>query len=192
MFQMPVEKITAYKELFDLIDTDKDGKISLKDIEKIVKKAGITMTVNELEELMRYMDYKNEGCIGFDEMLRVFEKKLIEPDMFEDLYEAFRVLDYDFKGTLTRKELESVMLNFGEKMTQEEVNDMISFAPFKNDEIDYRNFAKYLSEKIEQKIESEGSIDKKTMSRANESANVTISNDQGIFPNVDDGIKALK
>lgn len=43
----------------------------------------------------------------------------------EDLREAFRVFDQDGDGYITASELRHAMTNMGEKLTEEEVEEMI-------------------------------------------------------------------
>ena len=60
------------------------------------------------------------------------------------------MLQYGQKISADRaKEIEKVMMNCGDKMTQEEVNEFLSYAPTnEKGEVDYKEFAKILAEKI--------------------------------------------
>ena len=49
-------------------------------------------------------------------------------DTEEGLDEAFRVWDKEGSGTLSAAELRHIMTNLGEKLTEEEVDEMISCA----------------------------------------------------------------
>lgn len=53
-------------------------------------------------------------------------EKDVETD--DDLLEAFRVFDRDGDGHISTTELRMVMLNIGEKMSEEEVENMIKEA----------------------------------------------------------------
>ena len=65
-------------------------------------------------------------------------------DYDEELLEAFRVFDQDGDGFISAEELRFLMCNLGEKLTQEEVNEMIAEADQDGDgQVNYRgNFPK--------------------------------------------------
>ena len=149
MFQMPQEKIDACRLIFDLFDTDKSGAIDSNELAKIMEVLGIQCTDKEIEEMLKFLDEDKNGKIEFDEFLKIFEKKLLEPDTYNDLYDSFRIIDYSCKGTLSKEEIENVMLSCGDRMSIEEVRDFLSYAPQnEKGEIDYKEFAQILSEKI--------------------------------------------
>ena len=87
MFQMPQEKIDACRLIFDLFDTDKSGAIDSNELAKIMEVLGIQCTDKEIEEMLKFLDEDKNGKIEFDEFLKIFEKKLLEPDTYNDLYD---------------------------------------------------------------------------------------------------------
>ena len=52
-------------------------------------------------------------------------KKMKDTDSEEEMKEAFRVFDKDGNGFISAAELRHVMTNLGEKLTDEEVDEMI-------------------------------------------------------------------
>ncbi|EEC13003.1 calmodulin, putative, partial [Ixodes scapularis] len=56
-----------------------------------------------------------------------------ETDSEEELREAFRVFDKNGDGFISASELRHVMTNLGEKLTDEEVEDMIKEADLDGD-----------------------------------------------------------
>ena len=59
-------------------------------------------------------------------------------DNEEDLLSAFRVFDRDDSGKISKAELRHVMTNLGEKLTDEEAEEMMKEADIDGDgEIDY-------------------------------------------------------
>jgi calmodulin len=62
-----------------------------------------------------------------------------DPD--KEVMDAFRVFDSDGSGTITSKELRQIMNSLGEKLTQEEVDEMINEADTDGDgEINFKEF----------------------------------------------------
>jgi len=60
-------------------------------------------------------------------------RKMNNVDSDEELREAFRVFDRDGDGFISAAELRHVMTNLGEKLTDEEVDDMIREADIEGD-----------------------------------------------------------
>ena len=60
-------------------------------------------------------------------------RKLHDLQTEEELKEAFRVYDKDGKGLISASDIRRVMLNVGENITDEEVDDMIREADIDGD-----------------------------------------------------------
>lgn len=60
-------------------------------------------------------------------------KKMKDSDSEEELREAFKVFDRDGNGSISAAELRHVMTNLGEKLTDEEVDEMIREADLDGD-----------------------------------------------------------
>ena len=73
------------------------------------------------------------GTIDFPEFLTMMAKKMKDTDSEEELREAFKVFDKDGNGFISAAELRHVMTNLGEKLTDEEVDEMIREADLDGD-----------------------------------------------------------
>ena len=60
-------------------------------------------------------------------------RKMKETDSEEEIREAFRVFDRDGNGYISASELRHVMTNLGEKLTDDEVDEMIREADIDGD-----------------------------------------------------------
>ena len=59
----------------------------------------------------------------------------------EEMMTAFKVFDKDGSGTISHNEMKQVMKNLGEKLTDEEIDELIKEADKDNDgEVDYKEF----------------------------------------------------
>ena len=71
-----------------------------------------------------------------------------DTDAGEERKEAFKVFDKDGKGFDSASELRHVMKNLGEKLTDEEVDEMIREADVDGDgQINYEEFVKVMMAK---------------------------------------------
>ena len=93
------------------------------------------------------------GTIDFPEFLTMMARKMKDTDSEEEIREAFRVFDKDGNGFISAAELRHVMTNLGEKLTDEEVDEMIREADIDGDgQVNYEGI--YLHHKtIEHKIQ---------------------------------------
>ena len=62
-----------------------------------------------------------------------------EGDSEEEILEAFRVFDPQFTGVVSVTEFRQVMMNYGEKLTEQEVDQLISLA-----EVDRKGEIRYM------------------------------------------------
>ncbi len=59
---------------FRLFDEGEKGKISLRDLKRVAKELGETMTDDELAEMIEEADRDGDGEVSQDEFLRVMKK----------------------------------------------------------------------------------------------------------------------
>merc|ERR1719359_1083054 len=59
---------------FRLFDDDSTGKISLKNLKRVARELGETMTEEELQEMIDEADRDGDGEINEDEFLRIMKK----------------------------------------------------------------------------------------------------------------------
>ena len=82
---------------------------------------------------MKQVDKNGSGVIEFDEFFELMSKKKANIDPEEELIEAFKHFDRDGNGLISADELRRAMTNLGEKMSDEEVNEMIREADLDGD-----------------------------------------------------------
>ncbi|KAI5397774.1 Calmodulin-3, variant 2 [Lathyrus oleraceus] len=91
------------------------------------------------------VDADGNGTIEFDEFLNLMARKMKDTDAEEELREAFKVFDKDQNGYISASELRHVMMNLGEKLSDEEVKQMIKEADMDGDgQVDYDEFVKMM------------------------------------------------
>ena len=98
--------------------------------------------------MINEVDADGNGTIDFPEFLNLMARKMKDTDSEEELKEAFRVFDKDQNGFISAAELRHVMTNLGEKLTDEEVDEMVREADVDGDgQINYDEFVKVMMAK---------------------------------------------
>jgi len=113
-----------------------------------LKSLGIDVLATEKRSLFELLDIDGNGTIDFPEFLSLMARKMKDTDTEEELIEAFKVFDRDGNGFISAAELRHVMTNLGEKLTDEEVDEMIREADVDGDgQINYEEFVKMMMAK---------------------------------------------
>ncbi|KAE8660347.1 Calmodulin [Hibiscus syriacus] len=146
--QLTEDQISEFKEAFSLFDKDGDGCITTKELGTVMRSLGQNPTEAELQDMINEVDADGNGTIDFPEFLNLMARKMKDTDSEEELKEAFRVFDKDQNGFISAAELRHVMTNLGEKLTDEEVDEMIREADVDGDgQINYEEFVKVMMAK---------------------------------------------
>ncbi|PKU76389.1 Calmodulin [Dendrobium catenatum] len=158
--QLTDDQISEFKEAFSLFDKDGDGQfrfvfagnligcITTKELGTVMRSLGQNPTEAELQDMINEVDADGNGTIDFPEFLNLMARKMKDTDSEEELKEAFRVFDKDQNGFISAAELRHVMTNLGEKLTDEEVDEMIREADVDGDgQINYEEFVKVMMAK---------------------------------------------
>ncbi|KAJ4895676.1 Calmodulin-5 [Raphanus sativus] len=143
--QLTDDQISEFKEAFSLFDKDGDGCITTKELGTVMRSLGQNPTEAELQDMINEVDADGNGTIDFPEFLNLMARKMKDTDSEEELKEAFRVFDKDQNGFISAAELRHVMTNLGEKLTDEEVDEMVREADVDGDgQINYDEFVKVM------------------------------------------------
>jgi len=94
------ELLMELSRIFYKIDRNSDGKITIEDLTNAYEEAGEKINKNDLEEIIKMVDFDRNGFIEYDEFIRVCipEDRLFTEDNLKD---AFDLFDKDKKGSIT-------------------------------------------------------------------------------------------
>ncbi len=138
-----------YKEVFDYFDSDKNGKISLDDIDRITQIVGLVFEKENTAELLASIDPKFKGNFEFEDFKQIMDKKVFKEMTNEDLVNAFRVFDKNNTGRINTAEFYQIMKQVAEEnhiLTKEEVTEFVKLADPKNEGFfNYNNFIRLLN-----------------------------------------------
>ena len=111
-----------------------------------MRSLGQNPSESELQDMINEVDSDNNGTIDFPgtgyitkrltlsskltvllhtEFLTMMARKMKDTDSEEEIREAFKVFDRDNNGFISAAELRHVMTSIGEKLTDDEVDEMI-------------------------------------------------------------------
>ena len=140
------KEIRDLKDLFNAIDTNKDGILSLEEVKDCLIKLNPEKKLNneEILSLFKGIDTNNSQSIEYTE----FISAAIEKNEFlkeEKLIDVFKILDKDKNGKISKNELKKALND--EDIDEEELNQFIINFDLNGDgEIDYEEFITNMSE----------------------------------------------
>jgi calmodulin len=143
--QLTPQQLDELKEAFAIYDLDGDGTITTRELGSVMRALGLNPTEAEILNFIKEVDLDNSGSINFEEYVALMAGKMKDIDSEEDIIAAFKVFDVENKGYITQYELRHVMTNLGEKLTEQEVSDMMREADADGDgKINYEDFVKIM------------------------------------------------
>merc|ERR1711884_840839 len=80
------------------------------------------------QKMISDVDDDGSGTIGYEELLEMMTHKILNRDPKDEILKAFRLFDDDETGAITLKNLQRVAKELGERMTTEELQEMIEEA----------------------------------------------------------------
>ena len=135
------DQIEEYKQAFSLFTKDGSGYIKAKDIGTLMRSVGHFITDSDLLDLAKKFDMEIDGTIDLNNFLSLMSHVANDTDDEEELRAAFRAFDNEGKGFIPAAALRHVMTNLGDKLPEDEVDEMMREANINSDgQIDYEDF----------------------------------------------------
>nr|XP_022334736.1 calcium-binding protein LPS1-alpha-like [Crassostrea virginica] len=142
------EQINDIKEAFLVFDKDGDGTVSTEELGEVMRSMGQNPTEKELLDMIAEVDVDGNGDVEFDEFLQMMAKQMQCTDSPDELMEAFQVFDEAKTGYISVAEFRSVMTTLGERLTDDDVDEMIADTGIGgNGFIRYKDFVKHITSK---------------------------------------------
>merc|ERR1711934_192128 len=135
------DQIDCFTEVFREFDYDQSGAISTNEFRKVCEGVGFNPTADQLDAMIAELDQDGSGDIDLNEFLVAMQAKLQDAEGEEIVTEAFRMFDMDGSGALDHKEMEVILSNMGEMMSQEDIDALIETVDADGDgEVDLKEF----------------------------------------------------
>jgi Ca2+-binding EF-hand superfamily protein len=112
---------------FGIYDCDGTGKIDAYDIPDVLRSLNLNPTI-ELCEKLGATKKRGEKKLSVEEFLPIFAQVKVQKDQgsFEDFMECLKLYDKQENGTMLLAELEHSLKALGEKLSDDEVNELFA------------------------------------------------------------------
>ncbi|CAF1027796.1 unnamed protein product [Didymodactylos carnosus] len=142
------EQTEALEKAFILVDTNKDGEIMANEMARAVRTFGYNLSESEAYDIIASVDTDSSGTIDFNEFVKMVQTRLPTKHNDEALNLAFDLIDINQDGNIDVNELRQIMVKLGEKMTDDDVDEMIREADMdKNYLINRAEFSRIITMK---------------------------------------------
>jgi Ca2+-binding EF-hand superfamily protein len=148
---------TNYKEAFSLYDKRGNGRVSLDSLGDLLRACGQNPTLAEIRELEKQVggDCKqlsaptekhrtDKRIVDFDSFSKVLNRPggFRDPGEPEEYCRGFQVFDKDMTGFIGVGQLRYILTNLGEKMSDEEVDELLKAVDTSSGEINYMDLVR--------------------------------------------------
>ena len=139
------EQIIEFREAFQAFDKDGNGSITTKELGTVMRSLGQNLSEGEIKEVIDEVDEDKNGTIDFQEFLSLMARKMKIIDKEDELIDAFKILDLDGSGKISKYELRYIILSTKTGFSGNDVEELLKLADIDEDgNIDLHDFIKIL------------------------------------------------
>ena len=133
-----------FREAFGLFDDRGDDKIPKQLFGEVVRALGLNPTEAQIKSTTQNL---KTDRISFEEFLPLYDSLAKKKDnnmREEELIEGLKVFDKEQNGNISSAELRHLLTNLGERLTDEEVEQLLSGLEDKTGQIHYEEWIRKL------------------------------------------------
>ena len=145
---VPDDLLEEYQEIFDSYDANGNGVIDKKEMEAVLEKLGQPATSKQIQKVFDELGSTNQQ-ITFDEFIEFIKKYHLSKNKnsTDEIIGAFQVFDKNHNGVLSISEFKHILMDLGQRFTEEEVNEIFDESDLNKDgNLDYREFVEFWQE----------------------------------------------
>jgi calmodulin len=136
--KLSAKEIAKYEKMFKMFEKRNKGSFGVKELTEVIQSYGMTISEQEIRELISEMDTNDTESVTFDEFLKLSLKKTKDSEAEEELREAFKVFDRDGNGFISTDDLKHAINGIDDPLTNEEFDEMVNEIDVNdNQEINY-------------------------------------------------------
>lgn len=146
MADLSDELVATLRVQFDAFVIAGAEGVRTSELKQLLASVGHAVSEKESNQFVRQYSLDPRGVFNFPEFLRMVSDRCRLDASHEEMREIFSIFDKDGNGSISSVELRHVMSNLGERLTDDEVEEMIREADTDGDgEIDFEEFVKMVS-----------------------------------------------
>lgn len=145
---VPDDLLEEYQEIFDSYDVNGNGVIDKKEMEAVLERLGQPATSKQIQKIFDELGSTNQQ-ITFDEFIEFIKKYHLSKNKnsTDEIIGAFQVFDKNHNGVLSLSEFKHILMDLGQKFTEEEVNEIFNESDLNKDgNLNYREFVEFWQE----------------------------------------------
>ena len=137
------------KEIFGLFDKSSSGFVRTQELGTLVRAINLNPSEAEIIEMMKKVDPNGSGQFNLQSLEGLIRERGKDPDTLQDVIDALKVFDSDHDGKISVEEFTYAMVNMGEQMNDQEIQEIISDSQLVNNNyIQVEDFARMIMNRI--------------------------------------------
>ncbi|NXU81048.1 CALL4 protein, partial [Oreotrochilus melanogaster] len=134
-----------FKECFSLYDKNQKGKIKATDLMAVMRSLGASPTPGEVQRHLHLHKIERNAELDFSTFLNIMYRQTKQEEPEKEILMALSMIDRQKRGVITVSELRAKLTRLGEKLSEEEVDDLLKEAKIgPNGTIKYEDFVRVI------------------------------------------------
>jgi Ca2+-binding EF-hand superfamily protein len=135
------EQRENFKNAFDAFDEDRDDRVAVDQLGKLVRAVGFNPLPEEVEDMIADID---EPAFDFDSFLYIIFRHSREADPEGELVESFKIFDKNGTGRIDVDLVRRILRNLKQPFTDDQINDLLGDDDIDTDQgtLDYAQLVK--------------------------------------------------
>jgi len=144
MSKISEDVLSDYRDCFSLFDKTGDNKIAYYEVGECLRASGLNPTNADVAKVLNHpsQDEMNSKLVSFEEfipMLSQVQRQAVKTST-SAMADGLKVFDNEGNGTVSAYELRHVLTSLGEKLSEEEVEQLFVGQEDQNGCINYESF----------------------------------------------------
>ncbi|KAM6125431.1 calmodulin-like protein 4 [Phoenicopterus ruber ruber] len=139
------DQINEFKECFSLYDKKQKGKINASDLMAVMRCLGASPTPGEVQRHLHLHKIDRNTELDFSTFLNIMYRQTKQEEPEKEILTALSMMDRQKTGVITVSELRAKLTRLGEKLSEEEADDLLKEAKVgPNGTIKYKEFVRII------------------------------------------------